>query len=379
MAPDIARPEYGDIASAKLNEDSGKRESDADPDTEIHAPKESLPDSHADPPRRFSVPTLVVERTDDSPRYGDDFGRRASLSQRVAHELRAADAQPDQTIILPLKGEESDTSRNSSEDDSQRSIDGDSNNEEDEPAPLFRHETIATKSEVEDEVEPAPLFRHETIATGDVSQADVADYDEEEPIPLFRHETIPDHQDPTAFRRHSTHIEVPESPFTPGSSVEDVNENIRDTARNPDPVRVDDGMPLFSHECVPDEQGSRSMSQMSGRSKSGTSLQRIAEDPDDTPVEEFPTDKAEIVGKLQETKRRLSRDDSPVDENTSPSPIRPGASPRVSNYSAEAPSPLEPISEDVAVEDEEPLDSVPLSLSDPDLKLKTSEVREIGN
>lgn len=45
------------------------------------------------------VPTLIVERADEKPAYGDDFGSDATAAQRDAHEKRLADAEPDYTIV----------------------------------------------------------------------------------------------------------------------------------------------------------------------------------------------------------------------------------------------------------------------------------------
>lgn len=45
------------------------------------------------------VPTLIVERADEKPAYGDDFGPDAAFTQKDAHEIRGADAEPDYTIV----------------------------------------------------------------------------------------------------------------------------------------------------------------------------------------------------------------------------------------------------------------------------------------
>lgn len=46
-----------------------------------------------------SRPTLVVDKTDSAPRYGDNFGANATMEQREAHQMRASDAEPDQVIV----------------------------------------------------------------------------------------------------------------------------------------------------------------------------------------------------------------------------------------------------------------------------------------
>lgn len=62
------------------------------------------------------IPTLLVEKMDNQPSYGDDFGENATVAQKDAHEMRAKDAEPDYTIIMPEKEntEPSNTDRKSS-------------------------------------------------------------------------------------------------------------------------------------------------------------------------------------------------------------------------------------------------------------------------
>ncbi|KZF21482.1 hypothetical protein L228DRAFT_239456 [Xylona heveae TC161] len=47
------------------------------------------------------VPELVVEKVSNEPAYGDDLGPDATFTQRLAHERRAMDAEPDKVIISP--------------------------------------------------------------------------------------------------------------------------------------------------------------------------------------------------------------------------------------------------------------------------------------
>ena len=42
---------------------------------------------------------MIVERADEKPAYGDDFGPDATPAQKDAHEIRGADATPDYTIV----------------------------------------------------------------------------------------------------------------------------------------------------------------------------------------------------------------------------------------------------------------------------------------
>ncbi|KAH9210779.1 hypothetical protein DL95DRAFT_196144 [Leptodontidium sp. 2 PMI_412] len=45
------------------------------------------------------APIVVVEKVDEGLSYGDDFGPDATVAQKDAHNLRAQDTEPDQTII----------------------------------------------------------------------------------------------------------------------------------------------------------------------------------------------------------------------------------------------------------------------------------------
>lgn len=47
----------------------------------------------------MAVPKLIVEKSDNNKVHGDDFGENATSGQKEAHEKRAADAEPDETIL----------------------------------------------------------------------------------------------------------------------------------------------------------------------------------------------------------------------------------------------------------------------------------------
>ncbi|KAF2686296.1 hypothetical protein K458DRAFT_210632 [Lentithecium fluviatile CBS 122367] len=92
------RPDYGDIEPESLPVDSPKRAADADPDYESvlpDAPEEQKQEA-ASPP----IPVVIVEKADDRPAFGDDFGEQATSAQKLAHELRNADAEPDKVIVM---------------------------------------------------------------------------------------------------------------------------------------------------------------------------------------------------------------------------------------------------------------------------------------
>jgi hypothetical protein len=75
---------------------------------------------------------VVVEKTDNRLDYGDDFGDDATTAQKVARDMRAADASPNTLIITPDAGP---------------------GPEDDQAAPLFRHESFQA-----DDATPSPVF-----------------------------------------------------------------------------------------------------------------------------------------------------------------------------------------------------------------------------
>jgi len=48
---------------------------------------------------RIAVPFTVLEKADNDLKHGDDFGVKATASQKVAHEKRSADAGPDYVVV----------------------------------------------------------------------------------------------------------------------------------------------------------------------------------------------------------------------------------------------------------------------------------------
>ncbi|MBK5652731.1 MAG: hypothetical protein I4N50_13885 [Rhizobium sp.] len=117
---DKEQPTYGATEPHPLEESDAKRAADFQPDVES-THKETPVDSET--PNPTEVPFLVVEKTDNKPAYGDDFGDKATISQKVAHDMRAADARPNKLIITPEDHVEPGT-------------------EEEQAAPLFRHESV---------------------------------------------------------------------------------------------------------------------------------------------------------------------------------------------------------------------------------------------
>jgi hypothetical protein len=52
----------------------------------------------------MSIPELVVEKVDEEPRHGDDFGPDATTGQKDAHDMRALDAEPDHVVMRSETG-----------------------------------------------------------------------------------------------------------------------------------------------------------------------------------------------------------------------------------------------------------------------------------
>jgi hypothetical protein len=104
--PDKEPPTCGeDIGNnSSLREGVEDRQADAEPDQVIEPEKPQLNDEVLEETNeQISVPLLVVDKTDDKPSYGDDFGAESSHTQKLAHGKRAADAEPDE-IRITLEG-----------------------------------------------------------------------------------------------------------------------------------------------------------------------------------------------------------------------------------------------------------------------------------
>jgi hypothetical protein len=209
-------PSYGDVEPQTLSTDVSKRTADAEPDFETT--KEESP--VAAPPVLPDVPRVVVEKTDNQLDYGDDFGDGATTSQKVAHDMRAADASLNELVILPddhvEPGTEEDqaaplfrhesfqadeaqsvdevsnesSTENTSSGDAiytpaepeHAQVDNESNND-----PLFSHEIGSANGDF-DELNHGPLLSHETGLHGDESSSDEYE-DELDAMPLLPHET----------------------------------------------------------------------------------------------------------------------------------------------------------------------------------------------
>lgn len=69
------------------------------PPLEVEKPHIEHVEEKEDIAEPSETPIVVVEKVDNVPSHGDDFGPDATREQKDAHNLRAQDAEPDHTII----------------------------------------------------------------------------------------------------------------------------------------------------------------------------------------------------------------------------------------------------------------------------------------
>jgi hypothetical protein len=262
---DKETPIDGDTEPRALDEDVSKRSADAKPDFETTGEEGSATNEQA---KLSDTPRVVVEKTDDKPAYGDDFGTDATISQRVAHDMRAADAEPNMLVIIPDGHEgpcteddqaaplfrhesfqsseapsssvletvdEVSTDNTSSEDviNTPSDPDGSQGSELDQ-APLLSHET-GIKDEDSDELNNGPLLPHETGLNGEMHSSD-DDYDELDAAPLLSHET--------GFSQYKGSEISTKSDYT----SDDISEPRHYMFCDDDDDYDDDKAPTFTHE-----------------------------------------------------------------------------------------------------------------------------------
>jgi hypothetical protein len=173
---DQEQPAYGDAHHVDLPTDAAKRSADAEPDfeeTKVDSPIKTQTLKSAD------IPLLVVDKTDDRPAYGDDFGDDATTAQKVAHDMRAADTQPDRLNITPESHLEPDS------------------DQDDQAAPLFRHESFQAEDDSQAPLKTTIDDESAQSSTDQTSSGDAMDTppepddgDELNLAPLLSHETV---------------------------------------------------------------------------------------------------------------------------------------------------------------------------------------------
>lgn len=299
--PDVEQPQYGDVEADSLHEDASKRAQDAQPNAEYVSPPEAPSMAQeATSPGFLSVSALVVEKIDNEPSYGDDFGEEATSAQKLAHEIRAVDAEPDHVITSRELG----SLQTMSYED-----------------PETAEALVNVEKETDTfESDRSPLFAHEAFEE---------DEDEEEEVPLLPHE-----------RSHD-----------PLEAMED-EESFPD-----EPRAIEGGIPLFAHEVI--DSGRRSpILRRESTKRSTTSLHSLQDihgehDFNDPSIEPFPTRREDIFDHVAAIGHRLPKDEtidmgSPL--NLSPVALR-------ACSSIEPGSPLNPIEENSGDEEEMDLPS----------------------
>ena len=323
--PDVEQPQYGDVEADSLHEDASKRAQDAQPDVEYVSPPGALPKAQeATSPRFPSLLTLVVEKIDNEPSHGDNFGEEATSAQKLAHEIRATDAEPDHVIIS--RGPESLQTMNFDDPETAE-------------APVnVEKETDAFESD------RSPLFAHEAFEEDE-------DDEREEEVPLLPHE-----------RSH------------------ELSEAMEDEEPFPDePRAVEGGIPLFVHEVI--DSGGRSPILRRESTKRSTtslhSLQDIHEEHDfnDPSIEPFPTRREDIFDHVAAIGHRLPKDET-IDTG-SPLSLSPVAWRACS--SIEPGSPLNPIEENSGDEEEMDLPSLAVCYAESALAPAKTPEEKIDN
>lgn len=235
-------------------------------------------------PAPSEVPTIIVEKTDSQPVHGDDFGEKATSTQKAAHELRAADASPDKIVVpaeahetsvtgeletAPLFGHENEPNNSSTHQSTSRDTTNLSSNHGElndsgggqsssyvDTGLLFSYEAGEDgDNDSYDELSHGPLLSHETGLNGGIA-GHVATEDEGEldAAPLLPHETgfAQHHEDGVTTNSSSTTGEDGSEPRHYAYDDDDeLDEQLsfgRRNSTNGDPGYDENDVPLLPHE-----------------------------------------------------------------------------------------------------------------------------------
>ncbi|KAF4538778.1 hypothetical protein BFW01_g8429 [Lasiodiplodia theobromae] len=295
QVPNAEQPAYSDKKPASLMEEASKSTAEAEPAVESEPAEANSSHTKLDSQKPVLLPSVVIEKTDDKPAYGDDLGANATQGQQEAHAKRAADAEPDKVVVTGDVEEPKELSKLRLVPKSE--IPAEISNAEDQHSPLLPHEAF------EPLADEAPLLPHE----------------------------------------RSTSVSNTES------------EDDEDAVASTDfaPVEFDGDIPLFRHESISlasSDSPPRSPSQ--SRPKSHASLKDMMdeEDVNDPSIEPFPTRRETIYEHLQGLANRMEVDCS-LPEASETSPRRKNS--RSSSEMLPPPSPLDSIKEDEEIEEED--------------------------
>jgi hypothetical protein len=317
-------PVYGDVEHESLGENAAKRTADAEPDFETVLPEtpQEKQNELASPP----VPIVIVEKTDDSPSHGDDFGKDATSAQKVAHELRAADATPDEVIVSP------DPEPNTPELPAGALVDA---GLETQSKPSEGHaESHAADNEFLGDLNKSPLMAHETRFPGEDPNEVREVGDELDSGPLLPHEVGGNedtHNDNIIDKSHDDEFAVNSThPISYGSDAPlfPHERDSRETGRNGSVVSVvSGGEPTFPYEAATESPMFGNPQYFLHRTSiNGTLPQRLPrsdeedEDLKDHSLERFPTNREQILERVATISSHLPVDETREPQHPQPSP-----------------------------------------------------------
>ena len=282
----------------------------------------------ADPAKTTDIPAVVVDKVDAMPVHGDDLGPNATEGQKVAHELRAADAQPDETHIRPTASDDQQISELADHASTGKAS-------EDIPSHDDNYESPGREN--------APLFAHERMDepswdTESDSLNVIDDKDGGTPTVQDSKYTAAVDRDPQS-REESPHREAPLFSHECASSREQL----------PGP-----SLKLEVNQTSPQRPSARNKRNKVEQARDGED-EGLRRDPS---IERFPDTREDIMMHLQRTGSRLGHDDSDRVDGTPPSPlITKVSSPRLSRSGSDTShspiTPLNDIREDPIAEDDE--------------------------
>ncbi|KAL9073031.1 MAG: hypothetical protein Q9157_004904 [Trypethelium eluteriae] len=269
------------------------------------------------------VPAVVIDKADAEPAHGDDLGPGASEGQKIAHKMRAADAEPDKVNVHPTASEDRQNEASSK---------------------LGEHEELNSTASRDSVYENAP--------------------------PLFAHERMSDSFSENEFDSLDTTTDSPQN-WSRASQDPEFAATVVSGSQTHD-ESPNEGPPLFTHECASSQEDlpesylkPGTMRTPPRRPSTLKNVELASDDEDveersrDPSIERFPDTREDIMMHLQQTGSRLGHDDSDRVEGTPPSPLMSSRTdsptrPRsASNNSHHTTSPLNGIVEDPIAEDDE--------------------------
>lgn len=249
----------------------------------------SKPKETSSEPNKLPIPTVVVQKTDTEPRHGDDFGSHATIGQKDAHEMRAADATPDYTVIRPdedVAHDEADTAAEVA--DSAAIID-----EEPSSEPVSDEEAGRTG---ERRMSMTPIGQVADTASEVADSAALIDRDGDD-------DEAGESIDRVEFARAFPHM------------ARHASEGAGSGTATP----KEDKAPLFAYECIGPYEGPEHDPEHeeggNNRLHEENAEYDIQQeyDPNDPSIEEFPEERMQILTKISTTESRLSADQTKFD------------------------------------------------------------------